>query len=228
MEQITTLLKVSFIVITILTVLQFYRASNKSKSFLKIIFAWMALQFVIVNLGFYANLDAIPPRLMLQLGPTLIFILILFLTVRGKNFIDSLNSKQLTLIHTVRIPVEIILFYLFLAKTIPQTMTFEGRNFDIIAGITAPIIFYFGFVKNTLSKAGILVWNVLSLGLLINIILIAVLSAKSPFQQFAFNETNIALGYFPFNWLPSVVVPIVLVSHLATLRQLIVKQKSKL
>ena len=220
MEKINTLLQVSFIAITILVVLQFYRASNKSKPFLIIISLWMALQLIIVKTGFYANTEAIPPRLMLQLAPTLIFIVTLFLTARGRNFIDTLDIRQLTLLHTVRIPVEIILFYLFAANTIPQIMTFEGRNFDIVAGLSAPVIFYFGFVKHQISRKAILIWNLLSLGLLINILLIAVLSAKTPFQQFALNETNIALGYFPFNWLPSVVVPIVLLSHLATLRQL--------
>ena len=104
-------------------------------------------------------------------------------------------------------------------------MTFEGRNFDILAGLTAPFIFYWGFFKNKISREGLLVWNLLSLGLLINIILIAVLSAKSPIQHYAFNETNIALEHFPFNWLPSVVVPIVLFSHLATIRQLITVRK---
>ena len=225
MEQITTLLKAFFIAITFLTIWQFYRASKKSKPFLILILTWMVVQFGIVQTGFYANSNAVPPRLMFQLAPTLIFILVLFLTVRGRNFIDNLNIKQLTLIHTVRVPVEIVLYYLFVAKAIPQIMTFEGRNFDILAGLTAPVIFYYGFVKNIISRKGILAWNVLSLGLLLNILLIAVLSAKSPFQQFAFNETNIALGHFPYNWLPSVVVPIVLLSHLATIRQLITNLK---
>ena len=69
------------------------------------------------------------------------------------------------------------------------------------------------------------IWNFISLGLLLNIIFIAILSAKTPLQQFAFDQPNIAIGHFPFNWLPSIIVPIVLLSHLATIRQLIVGQK---
>jgi len=226
MEQITILLKAFFIAITFLTVWQFYRASNKSKSFLILILAWMTLQFVLVQTGFYANSSAVPPRLMFQLLPTLVFTIVQFLTVSGKRFIDKLNIKQLTLIHTIRIPVEIVLYYLFIAKTIPQIMTFEGRNFDILAGLTAPIIYYWVFIKNKISHKGLLVWNLLSLGLLINIVFIAVLSTKSSFRHFAFDEANIALAHFPFNWLPSVVVPIVLFSHLVAIRQLIFKRKN--
>ncbi len=225
MESITVYLQLSFIAITVITVLQFYKASNESSTFLLFIGLWMLLQFIIVTTGFYANSDAIPPRLMFQLAPTLVIILLLFLSSKGRKFIDNLNIEQLTLLHSIRIPVEIVLFYLFMANTIPEIMTFEGRNFDIVAGLTAPIIYYFGFVKNKISRKGILVWNIISLGFLINILLIAVLSAKSPFQQFAFNETNTALGHFPFNWLPSVVVPLVLLSHFAAIRQLLFRRQ---
>jgi hypothetical protein len=186
----------------------------------------MALQWAIVQTGFYNKPGTMPPRLMFQLLPALILIIVLFVTTRGRNFIDGLDMKQLVLLHTIRIPVEIVLYGLFMAKTIPQIMTFEGRNFDILAGLTAPLIYYFGFVKKNMSKKIILAWNLISLGLLINIILIALLSSVSPLQQFAFTENNIALGYFPFNWLPGLVVPIVLLSQLAGIRQLIVKSKN--
>ncbi|WP_221392645.1 hypothetical protein [Dyadobacter sp. NIV53] len=225
MEQVSAFLKVFFIITTFLTVWQFYNAANKSKGFLILILVWMALQFLLVQTGFYNNPNAFPPRLVFQLTPTLIFILIQFFTVRGRKFIDNLDIKKLTLLHTIRIPVEIVLYYLFVAQVIPEIMTFEERNFDIVAGITAPLMFYFGFVKNKLPRKTMIIWNLISLALLINIISIAILSIKSPFQQFGLNETNTALGYFPFNWLPSVVVPIVLFSHFATLRQLTIDKK---
>lgn len=100
-------------------------------------------------------------------------------------------------------------------------MTFEGRNFDILSGLTAPVVYYFGFIKKGLNKKLILVWNLICLGLLINIVAIAVLSAPFPFQKFAFDQPDIAVLYFPFNWLPCCVVPLVLFSHLATIRQLL-------
>jgi len=80
---------------------------------------------------------------------------------------------------------------------------------------------FFGLIKNKFSNHIIIIWNILGLGLLLNIVMLAILSAKTPFQQFAFEQPNIAVAYFPFNWLPSVVVPLVLFSHLVTLKQLI-------
>jgi hypothetical protein len=100
-------------------------------------------------------------------------------------------------------------------------MTFEGRNFDILSGLTAPVIFYFSFIKKKFHRKIFLIWNFICLGFLINIIANAVLSAPFSFQKFAFDQPNIAILYFPFNWLPSCVVPIVLFSHLVVIRQLL-------
>ncbi len=100
-------------------------------------------------------------------------------------------------------------------------MTFEGRNFDILSGLTAPFIFYFVFIKKTFGRRILLIWNFICLGLLINIVINAILSAPFQFQKFAFDQPNIAILYFPFVWLPGFIVPLILFSHLAAIRQLL-------
>lgn len=151
----------------------------------------------------------------------MLFIIGLFITKKGKAYIDNLDLKTLTLLHTLRVPVELVLFWLFLHKTVPQLMTFEGRNMDILSGITAPILYYYYFLTNKGNKKILLIWNIVCLGLLFNIVINAVLSVSFPFQQFAFDQPNIAILYFPFIWLPCCVVPLVLLSHLAAIRQLL-------
>jgi hypothetical protein len=226
MEQVSDFLKVAFVVVTLFTVFQFYKATNKSFLFLAIIAVWMTIQLLIGLTNFYLNTTALPPRFALLIVPPLLFIIVLFVTQKGRVFVESLEIKKLTLLHTIRIPVEIVLYYLFIAKAIPQEMTFEGRNFDIVAGITAPVIYYFGYVKNSLSKAVLIAWNIICLGLLLNIVVVAILSTATPFQYFGFTQPNIAIAYFPFNWLASVIVPLVLFSHLASLRNLTDKKNN--
>lgn len=170
--------------------------------------------------------NTFPPKIMLfGIFPALVIIILLFITKSGRSFIDSLPLKNLTYLHVVRIAVEIVLYWLFVYKAIPQLMTFEGRNFDILAGITAPLIAYFGFTKSKLNRQFILVWNFICLGLLINIVMNAVFSIPSPIQKFAFDQPNIAVLHFPFSWLPVFIVPVVLFSHLVSIRQLL-KQKA--
>ena len=221
MENLPIYISLVFGLTTILTVGVFYKAANYSKTTILILLIWLALQTLVGLSGFYTVTDTIPPRFLLLVLPPLLFIIGLFSASKGRQYLDSLDAKALTVLHTIRIPVEIVLFWLFINKTVPQLMTFEGRNFDILSGLTAPIIFYFGFIRNQLNRKIILAWNFICLGLLINVVANAVLSAPFPFQKFAFDQPNIAVLYFPFNWLPSCVVPLVLLSHLATIRQIL-------
>lgn len=225
MQDVSISLKAIFVLITLLTVVFFYRACKKNRFFLMLLFVWMLIQLFIGLTDFYLNTTTLPPRFLLLIAPPLICIIFLFISKKGKTFIDDLDVKQLTLLHTIRIPVEICLYYLFIAKAIPIIMTFEGRNFDIIAGITAAVIYYFGYVKKLIPNKIIIIWNVLSLALLLNIVIIAILSVTTPFQQFGFTQPNIAIAHFPFNWLASVIVPLVLLAHLICLRSLFLKEK---
>src|SRR5665213_639832 len=215
MENIPGYVTIVFGLTVLLTVFLFYKAAGYSKSTLIVLLGWAVIQSFIGLSGFYKVTNTFPPRLMLLAIVPFLFIIMLFLTANGKRFLDGLDVKTLTILHIVRIPVEIVLFWLLLQKAIPALMTFEGRNFDILAGLSAPIIYYLGYVKKIFKHRLILVWNIICLGLLINILVNALLSAPFPFQQFAFDQPNIAVLFFPFNLLPTCVVPLVLLAHLA-------------
>ncbi|HRG39624.1 MAG TPA: hypothetical protein PK289_13920 [Bacteroidia bacterium] len=222
MDNLPISISLFFGITTLLTVFLFYKATQKSYTSIVILLLWLLLQAIVARTGFYTFVTQ-PPRFPLLVGPTFLFIILLFVTAKGRNFIDTLDGKALTLLHIVRIPVEMVLFWLFLCKTVPQEMTFEGRNLDIISGLSAPFIYYFGYVKQKLSRPILLCWNFLCLGLLTNIVLHAIFALPGLFQTYAFDQPNIAVMYFPFVWLPCCIVPLVLFSHLACIRQLLKK-----
>ena len=191
---------------------------------------WLTIQAVLAYKNVYnSDTNSFPPKIILTgILPTILTIIFLFATSKGRQFIDSLPLNHLTYLNTVRISVEIVLLWLFLYKTIPELMTFEGRNFDILAGITAPFVAYYGLTKQKLSRQIILIWNIGCLGLLANIVVNALLSAPSPIQKFAFDQPNIAILNFPFSWLPTFIVPIILFGHLASIRQLFKQNMKKI
>jgi len=219
LDQVPTSVNVLFIITVLLTVYLFYKAS-KSKTALLIIALWLAFQGILVSTGFYLDTKAVPPRLLLVGVPAMLFIVLLFFIKKGQQFLDSLDEKTLTLLHIIRIPMELVLYFLFVYKTIPQLMTFEGRNYDILSGLSAPLIYYFGYIKQTLGKSILILWNYACILLLVNIVVNAILSVETPFQQFGFDQPNMAILYFPYVWLPCCVVPLVFLSHFATLRKL--------
>lgn len=228
-ESLPLYIIVVFIMSTLLTVGIFQYAtkrgafsSNTTKTLSILLPFWIIFQGTLAFLDFYKVTDSIPPRIIIfGVLPPILTISALF--IFSRNFISRLPLETLTIIHIVRIPVELVLHWLYQNGQIPQLMTYEGRNFDIISGITAPIIFWLAFRNGSINKNLLLVWNFIALGLLLNIVIHALLAFPSSFQQLAFEQPNRAIIYFPFIWLPTVIVPLVLFSHLASIWQLLKK-----
>lgn len=222
MENISSGLSLFFGLTTLLSIHLFARSTVQSLKVRLILLLWILLISALTYLGIPQQTDMLPPRLLLMVLPILITLLLLFILPSGRRWMDTLDITRLHWVHVVRIPVELCLYGLFIAKAVPEIMTFAGRNFDILAGITAPVVIYL-YGKKQLSKTGLLIWNFLSLLLLANIVTTAVLSVPFPFQQFGFEQPNIAVLNFPFVWLPTYVVPLVLASHLICIRALLKK-----
>jgi len=207
------------------TIIWFYFATP-SKAFLIIALAWIALQTVLGLKGVYQDTSTIPPKLMLGIIPTLILIAGMFLTKRGRQFIDAINLKTLTYFHIIRIPVEITLTLLFHQGLVSIYMTFEGTNFDLFSGLTAPLVAYLVFRSQKINKRLLLGWNILCLLLLLNVFITAIFALPTPFQKISFDQPNLAVLYFPYNLLPTIIVPLVLFGHLAAIRQLMINTKN--
>lgn len=184
-----------------------------------VLFDWILLQGLLSWNGIYSNYpQAMPPYLLLfAVFPCVLVILVLMLSPVGRRFQNSLSQDALVLIHTVRIPVEFGLYLLYRHQLVPQLMTFEGRNFDILAGLSALLMF--GLLRtHRLNRMLLIGWNVIGLVLLLNIVVHGLLSAPSPIQQLAFDQPNVALLHFPYALLPAFIVPVVLWAHLSSLR----------
>lgn len=217
-EHIPVFVSILFILTVAAALGLFWRSRTKAFESILVLVTWLLIQAILTIKGFYLDTDAMPPRFLFLVGPPLLFIFLLFISPQGKRFIDSMDIKWLTLFHVVRVPVEITLLFLFVYDQIPQLMTFEGRNLDIVSGISAPLA-YFLFRKNENRKL-LLAWNFICMGLLFNIVIHAILSAPLPFQQLAFEQPNVGVFYFPFSWLPGFIVPMALFCHLASIRKL--------
>jgi hypothetical protein len=224
-----------FVLITIGALRLFYKViknaadplvQKKATPILIGIILWLIIQGGLALSGVYAShLEVLPPALF-RFGflPVLLLFLYLFISKRGRIFLDTLPLKQLAFMNVIRLPIEIGLYLVYLYGAIPKLMTFEGGNLDILSGLSAPVIVYFMFTKRTLSPKLFLLWHFICLGLLTNIVVRALLSAPFPTQKFGFDQPNIAILYFPFVWLPTFMVMAVLFGHLTSIRKLILKK----
>src|SRR5688500_14324530 len=108
MENLPVYINIGFVLTTLITAWLFYKATNRSKLVLIIIAGWLIIQTIVSFTGFYTITKTTPPRFLLLVLPPLFFIVLLFITNKGRQFIDNLDVKALTVLHAIRIPVELI------------------------------------------------------------------------------------------------------------------------
>ena len=222
MENLPVYISLLFIICAGFTLFCLYKAAGNKFLLAGIIVLWLILQAWLASRSFYLESRGLPPRFILMILPPFLFIFFLFATRAGRRLMNNTNAQWLYWLHAVRIPVELVLFWLFVHRQVPGLMTFEGRNFDIFSGVTAPFVVLFMYNKKSKgARAFLLGWNLICLLLLFNIMGNSFLSAPGPFQKFAFDQPNIAVMHFPFVWLPAFIVPAVLFSHLFLIRKLV-------
>ncbi len=218
-ENLPNWIDLTFIVTCILTIILFHFSNGKPKKLTILIIVWSIIQSILAYVGFYQITDSIPPRFGLVLIPATFLIIYGLLPKQQKWFLEARETNISTFLHTVRLPVEIVLFGLYTHEMIPKLMTFEGRNFDILMGISSPIIGLL-LIKQIISKKALIAWNVGGLILVLFILFNGILSAELPFQQFGFDQPNRGINYFPFVLLPATIVPIVIWTHISDIIKL--------
>lgn len=180
--------------------------------------AWLGLTGLLAARGLLADFKTRPPRLMLVLLPPLLLSLGLSFHPRVQAFLATVPMAWLIGFQAFRLPVEIFLWLLAGDGVAPPQMTFEGRNWDILTGLTA-LPAAWAWTRMPAARARIaLGWNLFGLALLLNIVTVAILSMPTPWQQL--QPANTFVAWPPFVWLPALLVPLAYSWHFFALRQL--------
>lgn len=214
-------LQVQFIVIVAVACYLAWRAVGRNRFAWWVLLPWIVLQAWLSGTGFYFEKETLPPRPIVMMMPLLAIIVRLVATRRRFYVLPALRLDWLNGIHVLRLPVELVIWQLYQLGLMPRLMTFAGGNYDIIIGITAPFILYYGLMEGRLSRAALIAWNVLGLALLLNVLVSGVISFPWQGQLVALDQPNRAVGYWPYVLLPAVVVPLALFAHVATLMNLL-------
>ena len=187
-----------------------------------IVLSWLALTGVLAYTGFF-HLQ--PARLRLFIIPPVVFIFGLAFTRIADPLLRVVRPERFMEAQGFRILVEIILLILFAQKRIASLMTFEGRNWDIIAGILLPFVAFLCFRAKALAPLVAVYANFFGLTSLLNTAAHGVLSQPGMMAVFKTRPPFGIVQEFPFIWLPLFLVPLGILLHALSLRQLIVIQK---
>jgi len=192
-----------------------------------LLLAYLATPGLLACLGALDRYDTPPaPALVLLLGLTLLTVAVV-LSRLGTRLAAGVGMGAVVALQAFRIPVELLLHRLYDEGDVPLQMTYSGRNFDMVSGVSGLILGAWLLSGGRVPRAAVLAWNVLGFALLANIIGVAILCTPAPFRQFTEGPPNLLPSTFPYIWLPSFLVQVALGSHLLVFRQLWLQREER-
>ena len=191
---------------------------------LSILVAWVVYTGTLGLSGALASTGGVP-RIALILVPTLAGVLFLAFSDAGRSMALGIPLSLLIGAQTFRVIVELFIHQLWSVGLMPRMLTYQGANFDILAGLSAPVVAWL-VAHGRLSNRLALAWNVLGLVLLANIVGRAILTTPA-LQVLVTEVPNRAVGTFPFTFIAGVMAPLALTLHVLAIRALLARPRAE-
>lgn len=180
---------------------------------------WLLGTAMMAAKGSLRDFEQFPPPIMILVGMSVIMTVVLAFSRIGLYVIKGAGLVWLVGFQGFRVLVEVFLHQMYLEGIVPKQMTYAGYNFDILAGLSA-LFMAWQLARKKIGPGAVLAWNILSLGLLLNIAVIAILSLPTPIRAFDNEPANTFVTFVPYVWLPVFHVPAALLGHLLVFRAL--------
>lgn len=171
--------------------------------------------FSLITLSGLARMYPIP-TLPLMLASVFIFGFWFSFSKRSSNIIANTSLTILIGAQCFRFPLELILHRWAEIGTVPQTMTWTGSNWDILAGVAALV--FAPFVKR--NKVFAWIPQIVGSLLFINLIRVVILSSPFPFS-WDLERPLLLAAYFPYALIVPVFVLPAFILHILTFRKLL-------
>jgi hypothetical protein len=187
---------------------------------------WLAVTGLAAWLGLVRDFQRLPPPMLVLLLAAVALTVLTAMSRVGSRLVSEAGIVWLVGAQAFRIAVEVFLDLGQRVGLVPVQMTFEGRNWDIVSGVSAAAVAWLA-AKRPVPRWLILLWNCVGLALLLNIVMIAILSMPTPLRRFHNEPANSFIAYFPYIWLPTFLVQAALLGHLLVFRWFRLAQPGK-
>jgi hypothetical protein len=230
MAEGSLLLRAGFVALTALLVAGFVGcvqriAPERVRAALAGSLGWVALTGALAASGLL-SFESRPPTMVALLFAMFALVLVLGRSALGLRLAQGLPLALLVGFQGFRVAVELLMHRAYVEGLMPVQMSYEGRNLDIVSGLTALVVagalWLGGSAPWTRWLAG--AWNVLGIALLANIVGVAMLSAPTPLRRFFNEPANTWVCRLPWVWLPAVFVACAALGHVLLTRRLLVRR----
>ena len=182
---------------------------------------WLTYIAVLAHFGVFRSF-APPPRIpLLLILPAFATMFWFFKTGRHQPLLQGVPRWQPVVFQTFRIGVEFLILGVVLRGLGPKEPSFEGYNFDILTGLTAPLMALLVYKWKALSEKWVFGWNLMGLLWLVNVVFIFVSLGVAP-QIWGYAQIPISpdFGEMPYLLIAGVFMPLAVFMHAFSLAQL--------
>lgn len=179
--------------------------------------AWMTATWLGASTGVFRLWDATPPPFAFLVIAIAALACLLAFSPLGTRLITAVPLWVLILVQSFRLPLELAMHARYEQGIMPVQMSYSGRNFDIVTGLTALAVA--AIVRHRKGRGVALAWNVMGLVLVLNVVTVGILSTPR-FAYFGSDRLNVWITYPPYVWLPAVMVLAAIAGHLLIFRSL--------
>jgi hypothetical protein len=189
-------------------------ARRRQLVFLAMAMLWVAVVSVAALSGAFNPAQRPPVFFVLMLVSILTIGILLARSDTGGRLARGVPLAVLVGFQAFRFPLELAMHRAYSEGLMPVQMSYSGRNFDIVTGITA-----LALAVSRVPHWVVRLWNVMGLVLLANIVGVAMLSTPV-FALFGPDRLNVFVMRMPYVLLPAVMVLAAWAGHLIVFRAL--------
>lgn len=174
--------------------------------------------------GQLSRFDLFPPPQFIMLASITVIAFAIGLSSFGRNAAADISLYTLIGLQSFRFPLELVMHHAGDIGIMAVQLSYSGYNFDIVTGIGALVLFALHKLSVRVSLSIVWAWNIFGSLCLVVIYIIAI--ASSPLvRAFGDEPQNLITWvlYFPYVWLPVVLLMIGVSSHIIITRQLLAK-----
>lgn len=179
---------------------------------------WLTYISVISLTGIFET-PSMPPRIPLLLVlPAFAAFTYFFTNSRFRDFIAHIPLLWPLYVQGFRIKVELLLWGLAMQGILPRAATFAGYNYDIVIGITGPLLALLMYFTHRRSKWLLMVWNIAGLITLFVVVFILISQAYY-FPMWGEHESILSKGFglFPYTFLAGFLMPVAVFLHIVSI-----------
>lgn len=202
----------------LLIVLQRYLPRRAAMTGSLSLLAWLGYAGVVGWMGLLRDPTLRPPGIVWLALPAVLGVFAFIVRGPGGRVLALALPLWLVLgLQGFHIGVEAVLHSLWELGQVPRLMTLSGGNVEMVVALTAPLAAWL----STRGRGGrplALVWNTVGLLSLLNVVVRGVLTAPGPLQWVRGELPDLAIGHFPFTYIPGFMVPLALILHMLAFR----------